>query len=486
MGILGFFKEPTPAEPIKDAETVKKTYSSFRLRMFYSCFIGYAMFYLCKKNIAAALPSMSAELGYTNLELGIIGSSLYFTYAIGKFVNGMIADRSDVRKFLPTGLILSGIANICFGASFLVFTPGEFTFFGLPSATILLWALAFFWGANGWFQSMGFPPVAKSLTYWYSNSERATKWAMWSTSHQTGTFIAVIASGFIIAKFGWQAAFYFPGVTAILVALWLFNRLRDKPTSIGLPDVEEYREPEKAKECAALDAEDDGLTYVQILVKNVLTNKAVWALALAYVFVYVIRFGTEDWIIKYLVEAKRNSLELASLKLSCLPLFGFFGTISAGLISDKVFKGARAPINVIFLVGVILCMTGLYFNGTGTNAIDTAFLALTGHQMISVLKINGTSLIDILLIGFSGFFTYGPQMLIGGVCAIESSSKKVASAVTGFTGTFGYIGAMLSGLGTGMVVDKFGWNGALLFWGLSALICAAICLPMCFTKKKCA
>lgn len=69
------------------------------------------MFYLCKKNIAAALPSMSTELGYSNLELGVIGSSLYFTYAIGKFVNGMIADRSDVRKFLPTGLILAGLAN---------------------------------------------------------------------------------------------------------------------------------------------------------------------------------------------------------------------------------------------------------------------------------------------------------------------------------------------------------------------------------------
>ena len=114
MGLLEFFKEPPVAEPIKDEEQIKKTYSHFRLRMFYSCFIGYAMFYLCKKNIAAALPSMSKELGYSNLELGVIGSSLYFTYAIGKFVNGMIADRSDVRKFLPTGLILAGLANICF------------------------------------------------------------------------------------------------------------------------------------------------------------------------------------------------------------------------------------------------------------------------------------------------------------------------------------------------------------------------------------
>ena len=484
MGLLEFFKEPANAEPIGDKEKIDKTYSHFRWRMFYSCFIGYAMFYLCKKNIAAALPSMSKELGYSNLELGIIGSSLYFTYAIGKFVNGMIADRSDVRKFLPTGLILAGLANICFALSFFVFTPGKFTFFGLPSATILLWVLAFFWGCNGWFQSMGFPPVAKSLTYWFSNSERATKWAMWSTSHQTGTFLAVILSGFVIAKFGWQAAFYIPGTLAILIAFWLFNRLRDKPQSIGLPDVEEYREPEKVKETAKTEAQDDGMTYIQILIKNVLTNKAVWALAMAYVFVYVIRFGTEDWIIKYLVEAKNNSLELASMKLACLPLFGFFGTISAGVISDKVFKGARAPINVIFLIGVIVCMTGLYFNGTGTNFIDSAFLAITGKELVDVFKINGSGVIDILLIGFSGFFTYGPQMLIGGVCAIESSSKKVASAVTGFTGTFGYVGAMLSGLGTGMVVDKFGWNGALLFWGLSALICAAICLPMCFKKNS--
>ena len=76
MGLLDFFKEPPVAEPIKDEAQIKKTYSHFRLRMFYSCFIGYAMFYLCKKNIAAALPSMSSELGYSNLELGIIGSSL--------------------------------------------------------------------------------------------------------------------------------------------------------------------------------------------------------------------------------------------------------------------------------------------------------------------------------------------------------------------------------------------------------------------------
>ncbi len=486
---VDFFKEPAVAAPIQDKTQIDKTYSTMRLRMFVSMFIGYAVFYLCKKNIAAALPSMSKELGYTNLELGIIGSSLYFTYAFGKFINGVLADRADVRKFMPIGLILSAVANICFALSYFVFTPGKFTFFGLPSATLLLWAFAFLWGANGWFQSMGFPPVAKSLTFWFSNSERATKWALWSTSHQTGTFLAVIISGFVIAKFGWQAAFYFPAMLAIIVALFLLGMLRDKPTTVGLPDVEEYREPEKAQAAAALEAEDDGLTYVQILKKYILNNKTIWALAMAYIFVYVIRFGTEDWIIKYLVEFKQNPLEIASMKLSALPLLGFFGTIAAGFVSDKIFKGQRLPINIIYLAGVVLCLTGLFFNGTGPNFIDSAFLAATGHNLVNVIKITGSDLIDFLLIGFTGFFTYGPQCLIGGVCAVESSSKKVASAAVGFTGIFGYVGAVLSGIGTGLVVDKFGWNGAIAFWGASAVICAAICAWLMISEKnakKCA
>lgn len=481
-GFRNFFKQPDVKEQIANKEEIDSTYKEFRTRMFYSCFIGYVMFYLCKKNIAAALPIMSQELGFTNTELGILGSSLYFTYAIGKFVNGVIADSSDVRKFLPFALIMSALMNICFAVSFCFITPGKFTFFGMPSATILLWVLAFFWGLNGWFQSMGFPAIAKSLTFWYSNSERGTKWALWSTSHQVGTFLSVILSGFIIAQFGWQAAFFIPAIFAILVSIWLFDRLRDRPTSMGLPDVEDYREHKDTPTEERPKNPDDDMTYGEIFVKHILKNKTLWALAIAYIFVYVIRFGTEDWIIKYLVEFKKNPLQLASLKLSSLPLFGIAGTICAGLFSDKIFKGQRAPINVIYLLGVILCMVGLFFNGTGTNIIDKAFFALTHKNLADVIGMNGSSIIDFLLIGMTGFFTYGPQMLIGGLCAIESSSKKVASAATGFTGTFGYVGAVVSGVGTGLVVDKFGWQGALGFWALAALLCAIICIPMCKPK----
>lgn len=454
---IEFFKEP-PAKPVTmGEEDVKKTYAHFRWRIFYSSFIAYVVFHICRKNIAVALPSMGEALHLSNTELGILGSTLYVTYGIGKFINGVIADKANVRTFLPTALILSAICNICFALSAVFITPGHASFFGLPSATILLWIMAFFWGANGWFQSCGFPPVAKSLSYWFSNSERGTKWSLWSTSHQIGVFAAVMISGFVIDKFGWMAAFYIPAIICIIVGIWLFDRLRDKPQSLGLPDVEKFREEPVV--CEEPSEDEDKRSYFQIFKEHILCNPVIWMLAIAYIFVYIIRFGTEDWLVKYLVEVKGNSLTLASSKLSSLALVGAGGAIFAGVISDKIYKGNRTPINIVFLICLILSLLAFAANPADNNVMDFIYAAMIG------------------------VFTAGPQMLIGGLCAVESSSKKVASASIGFTGIFGYIGAALSSSGTGFVVDKFGWNGAIGFWMISTAICVVICTILLVYEK---
>lgn len=456
---LDFFKEP-PAQPeIQDKDKVTSMYKHWRLRIFYSSFIAYVVFHLCRKNIAVALPSMGKALHLSNTELGLLGSTLYVTYGIGKFINGVIADKANVRTFLPTALILSAICNICFVLSALFVTPGHVSFFGLPSATILLWLLAFFWGANGWFQSCGFPPVAKSLSYWFSNSERGTKWSLWSTSHQFGVFAAVALSGFVIDKLGWMAAFYVPAIICIITGIWLFDRLRDKPQTLGLPDVEAFNnEPVKEKD----KEEEDNTTYFQIFKQHILCNPIIWMLAIAYVFVYIIRFGTEDWLVKYLVEVKNNTLPIASAKLSSLALVGSAGAIMAGVISDKLCKGNRTPVNIAFLILLILSLYLFANNPSGSPIFEA---------------------LDYVYAAMIGVFTAGPQMMIGGLCAVESSSKKVASASIGFTGVFGYIGAALSSGGTGFVVDKFGWNGAIAFWMISTAICVVICSILFIYEK---
>lgn len=452
--LIESFKQPPEVEPIKDEKIVDKLYPKWRWKMFYSLYIGYVVFYLCRKNISVAMPAMSADLGYSNTELGLIGSALYFSYAFGKFINGVLADNSNVRMFLPTALILSGIVNFLFSISVSFFLTDSVHILGY-TIPVLLWILAFLWGFNGWFQSMGFPPIAKSLTYWFSNKERGTKWSLWSTSHEVGTFLSIVLSGFLIEHFNWHSLFIVPAAIAIIAGKWLWHRLRDKPQTIGLPDIELYREGSSVE--IQESKEEETLSYLEIFKRHILFNRTMWLLAFAYVFVYIVRYGTLDWIVKYLVEVKQDTLSAAAMKLSILPLIGSIGTVSAGFVSDTLFKGKRAPVNIIYLLACAISILAFKFNKI--PALDYLYLSLIG------------------------IFTCGPQVLIGGLCAVESSSKKVASAATGFTGSFGYLGAIFSGVGTGFVVDKFGWNGAIAFWTLSALAGLLLCIPMLRNDK---
>ena len=460
MGILSklkdFYKEPAPAEPITDKAVIDKTYALWRMRIFFSMFFGYIIFYTCRKNISVALPAIQEALGYSKLELGLLGSSLYFSYAAGKFINGIIADNTNAKRILPTALFISALVNILFVVC-AHFVPKEITFFGLPPISILLWMLAFFWGVNGWFQSMGFPPIAKNLSYWFANKERGVKWSLWSSSHEVGTYISMILSGYLITHYGWESVFYVPAFFAIIFCFFFYKNLQDKPASIGLPDIEKYKDPDYVEPVKTSD-EEDNYTYSDIFKKYIIKNPTVWLLAIAYIFVYVVRYGTIDWLVMYQVDMKHYTIAEAAKIISFLPLVGVLGTIGAGFVSDKLFRGKRAPVNIICLTLLAVC--------------------------IYLFKINQFPIMDYVYVSAIGVFTCGPQVLIGGLSAVESSSKKVASAVTGFCGMFGYIGSILSGVGTGYIIDRFSWNSAINFWILSALISLGICTILLKKEAK--
>lgn len=449
--IIDYYAAPKDIPVTMSEEEVKKAYKKGRIDIFATCFIGYTVFYLTRKNISVALPVLSSDLGFTNVELGILGSALYFSYAIGKFINGMLADKADANRFMVISLVISAITNILFALSPLVFAP-DVQFMG-QSALLLL--MSFFWGVNGWFQSAGFPICAKVLTFWWSNKERGTVWSIWAASHQLGTCLVFLLAGWLIPRYGWQSAFIVPGILCLLSSIYIAKSMHDKPQTMGLPEVDEYSGVDKSVQEA--EEEDDKLSYFEILKKHIFFNPIMWTLVLSFIFVYIFRYGTEDWIIKYLVDFKGNSLAVATQKQTFLPLFGIAGVLLAGVMSDKMFKGRRMPVNIFFCVGLIVCLFGLMYN--------------SGDTLLSTI-------IDYVCLSGIGLFTAGPLIFIGGLCAVESSSKKVAAAATGFCGIFGYLGAMISGIGTGYFIDNFGWQSALWFWIISAFLCIIILLPV--------
>lgn len=448
--IIEYFQTPKEVPVTMSREQIAKTYKKGRIDIFSSIFLGYTIFYLTRKNISVALPVLSDDLGFSNVELGILGSALYFSYAIGKFINGMLADKADANKFMTWSLFISALSNILFALSPFII-PSQTQFMG---QSLLLLVMSFFWGVNGWFQSAGFPVCTKVLTYWWSNKERGTVWSVWAISHQLGTCIVFLLAGYLIPKYGWESAFIVPAFLNILSCIYIAKNMHDVPQTMGLPDIEIYKGEEKSQ---VQKDDDDDLSYFEILKKYIFFNPTMWILVASFVFVYIFRYGTEDWIIKYLVEFKGNTLEVATQKQTFLPLFGIAGVLLAGIMSDKMFHGKRMPVNIFFCVGLIVCLFGLMEN--------------SGNGLLSTI-------IDYVCLSGIGLFTAGPLIFIGGLCAVESTSKKVAAAATGFCGVFGYLGAMLSGIGTGYFIDNFGWQSALWFWIISAVLCIVILLPL--------
>ncbi|MFH0798786.1 MAG: MFS transporter [Pseudomonadota bacterium] len=411
------------ATPIADPKEIKSKYRKWRIQTMYSMMIGYAIYYFLRKNFSMAMPVFLTELGYTKTDLGLILTLFSVVYGFSKFINGVLADRSNPRYFMSIGLFFSALVNI---------------FFGFSSS---LFAFGIFWLLNAWFQGMGWPPCARLLTHWYSPTELGTKWGLWNASHQLGGAGILVLAGWLIPAYGWRSAFFVPSAIAVCAALFLILTLRDTPQSLGLPPVEEYRGEASVKD----EHEDTAESVKEILFRYVLTNRLIWLICVANIFVYIVRIGVLDWAPTFLYEQKQCSMLNAGIITAISEAMGIAGAIAAGWISDVVFKGRRGPANVIFMLLLIMAIFGLW-------------RVPPGHQVLTTIYLIAVK-----------FFVYGPQMLVG-VAVADLASKKASSTATGLAGTFGYIGSALCGVGTGVVVDKWGWDGGFIFFIAAAVI----------------
>lgn len=434
---------PPVIPQLTDKKKISKMYHHWRWRMFIGCYGGYVVFYLMRKNISTTLPAMSRELGYTNTELGILGATLYVTYGIGKFINGVIGDRANIRYFSVIGLVGSIIATI---------------FFGLSSS--LFW-LAFFWGLNGWFQSMGIAPYMRSLANWFNIGERGRVVGFWTTSHQMGTLLIFLLTSFLLLHFSWRTCFFVPAGIGIVAAFVLIWTLRDRPEAMGLPPVEVYK-PEKDVDIKAEKKEEEEYehNFWKAFLHKIILNKWVWLCAVVNIFVYVVRFGADDWAPKFMVEVKNNTDAMAAFKSAANPLVGILGMIAAGYMSDKLFAARRGPIACVFMFLLAISIGVFYY-------------IPPGHAVW-----------DCIMLGVIGFFTYGPQLLIATVAPLDFGSKRLAASANGLIGLFGYVGATFSSVGTGIFVDKWGWGGGAAFWAACALAGGILTLFMWKAKPK--
>ena len=435
---------------------VDKKYLYWRVRILYSMYFGYVVYYFTRKSLIFAQPLLMQQMHISKASLGLLGSSFYLTYGVSKFLSGVISDKSNPRYFMAFGLIMTGILNLLFG-----FTSS-------------MWLFALIWILNGFFQGWGWPPCARLLTHWYAKSERGMWWGIWNTSHNVGGALIPIIAAFSAIHWGWRYAMIIPGVIAITSGLLLLERLemfqkawvflklkitwhkKEDKNQINIESSEsnEYVSEQISKTQQAKSDQATHLPTKDILFKYVLNNPYIWILSLVYILIYIVRTAINDWGNVYLHE-QGFSLMSSDSALSFFEIGGFFGSLVSGFASDLLFKSKRVPVIILFCIGTLVSVMG--------------FGLLHSHSFI----LNSACIFMI------GFMVFGPHMLVG-MAAAEYAHPDAAGTATGFLGLFGYVGAALSGYPLAELTQNLGWNA--FFTAIT--ICSAITIVILMFLKR--
>lgn len=160
-----------------EADKVDAKYKRMRLQVFLGIFIGYAGFYIVRKNFSMAIPEL-ALLGFDQSELSIVLAMNAVSYALSKFLMGSVSDRSNARVFLPLGLVLAALS--------MMFMIVPVTLLGPEHKRLAIFIMAVLNFLVGWFNGMGWPPCGRVMTHWFSIKERGTKMSIWNCAHNVG------------------------------------------------------------------------------------------------------------------------------------------------------------------------------------------------------------------------------------------------------------------------------------------------------------
>ena len=423
MGLLNFFKTSAPA-PLRtdlDEQGQKKYHRSLALQSFIAGTLGYSLYYVCRTSLNVMKKPILDSGMLDATQLGIIGSALLFAYAIGKFVNGFLADHSNIKRFMAAGLLVSTLASLTMGTIGFLGSDNAFTgSAALPSSVVFL-IFAIMWGINGWSQSMGAAPAIIALSRWFPLSRRGTFYGFFSASHNIGEWLSFIFVGSIVAVAGWQWGFFGAAIAGAIGVVVILFLMHDTPESKGLPSIEVLT-GEKVEVAKKVESAGDAQ-------KLALRTPAVWILALASAFMYISRYSLNSWGILFLQEHKGFELADATFIISINALLGIVGTVLAGWMSDVLFKGDRKM--PAFVSGIMLSLSYILFIYGGNEYwVNIASMVLFG------IAIG-------VLIAF-----------LGGLMAIDVVPRKATGAALGIVGCASYIAAGIQDVVSGYLIDS--------------------------------
>jgi sugar phosphate permease len=275
---------------------------------------GYVGIYLCRKNLAVAIPLLQQSWGVGRAELGRVASLGTLTYAAGKLLLGPLADRIGGR------------------AAFLMALVGVALFGALGGLVPGLMLLTVVYGLNRFLGAGGWPAMMKLVPTWFPPERTAGVAAALSLSYVLGGILATLFAGWMV-PFGWRTVLAAPSAVLLLLlvvcALLVQAGPREAPkTSASKP-----------------------LNLRALLARPQFILVCVLSFTLT-----LLRESFNVWSVDFLMSIQgKASVAAAALKSTTFDLAGAVSIVAMGVLYDRV----PARLRRWLIAGILAALTAL-------------------------------------------------------------------------------------------------------------------------------
>jgi sugar phosphate permease len=384
--------------------------------------------FLDRSTLAIANQTISQELSFSPIEMGLLLSVFSWAYAVMQLPVGGLLDRLGARLTLGIGICLWSVAQATLGL--------------LSSLQAMILARI----GLGIGEAPQFPAGAKVVSEWFSMKERGLPSGIFNLSSSLGPAIAQPILTALLLVLGWRHMFLSMGLLGIVVAVLWYLTYRNRNEVSLTKDEQDY-----LNEGIKREDREGQLSFAEW--RGLFRLPITWGLVFGYIGIIYMFSLYLAWLPAYLERTHHLSLTHAGWIASVPFLAGAIGVIFGGVLVDRLIRqgtsvsaSRRGPICVGMIASALFTVGGAYAGSV------VAATALFGAAMFSLnVAIAGTwSLISVAV-----------------------PSRKVASLAS-IQNFGGYFGGAFAPVVTGIVVQKTGeFTNALVISALVALIGAA-------------
>ncbi|WP_321838990.1 MFS transporter [Paraburkholderia bannensis] len=387
-----------------------------------------AINYIDRTVLSAAAPRIQSEFHLDAMQMGIVMSAFFWSYALLQLPAGLLADRFGQKKVLGFAVLWWSIATAMTG-----FASGFRSLVGLRVAL-------------GVGEAGAYPSNAGIATRWFPRKERATVAGIFDSGSKLGGAVAMPLIAWMLAAFDWKMTFALTGLLGVVwFVVWQLS-FSDSPADHRRVSAAELAHIESDK----LVPRTQHPARAQW--RKLLAHRNVWAMCIGFFMINYNSYFFITWLPTYLMKERGMSVLQMGWMASLPLLASIVVEILAGWASDRVFASGKLSLTAtrkLFLViGLVM-------------ASSIGFAAFAQSAYVAVL---------LLCIAKSGTTVAASQVwaLPGDV-----APPNAVSMVAGLQNTVSNLGGVVGPIVTGAIVGATGkFVPALLF--SSALIVIAI------------